>query len=226
MLFCWMCCYDRWSQRNLVKMGVMVWCREAFQWPLQEQNQNQDQDHPVPLYLLNSSNMSMLSSTHGCSSVSRSPAVLVRGVCCSGGGQCEMKQEGVREFLPPGPSPTGCCLPVHAALVWKYDPGPGVQTSSYGVASSDQPPPEERQKQGREWTSQSCFEALIRFMRRWNLSNNIPNSWDCVPLPLWLSVHPQSRQAGQSRWDLTSAQVYSTNDGNIINLSHLDLGCV
>jgi len=43
--------------------------------------------------------------------------------------------------LPPGRSPAGCCLPVRAALVWRCDPGPEVQTSSYGAASFDLPPP-------------------------------------------------------------------------------------
>ena len=47
----------------------------------------------------------------------------------------------VRELLPPGQSPAGCCLPVHVALVWKCDPGPEVQTSSYAAASFDLPPP-------------------------------------------------------------------------------------
>lgn len=28
-----MCCYDRWSQRNLVRTGLMVWCRRRFSDP-------------------------------------------------------------------------------------------------------------------------------------------------------------------------------------------------
>lgn len=51
-----------------------------------------------------------------------------------------------KESLPPGRSPAGCCLPSHAALVWKCDLGPGAQTNSCGGASFDLPPSGNRQK--------------------------------------------------------------------------------
>jgi len=54
-----------------------------------------------------------------------------------------------RELLPPGQSPAGYCLPFHAALVWKCDPGPEVQTSSCGGASFD-PPPSGNRKFGKK----------------------------------------------------------------------------